>query len=169
MLFIEHHGCPNSLFVFCSTLSGTVESNNCVSCSVIMRSSLFLSGLYWNLDPVPLQWLSPSISVELMVSPSPCEFPPLQRNYPFSPRCAPSQLSIFPLYLPVLSFLHHYIFSILFSLSYSPTCSFLSSVTIHSCLLSVHLSHCLLSYPSRTRYPKDASMSLARKHQSVTC
>lgn len=81
--FIEHYGCPSSLFVFfCSPLSGAVESNNCVSCCVIMCCSLFLLGLYWNLDPVPLQWLSPSVSEELMVSPSPCEFSPLQLNYP---------------------------------------------------------------------------------------
>ena len=91
-IVVEHHGCPGSLVVFCSSLSGAVESNNCVSGFVIMRCSLFLSGLYWNLDPVPLQWLSPSVSEELMVSPSPCEFPPLQLNYPFSPYCTLSQL-----------------------------------------------------------------------------
>ncbi len=127
--FVEHHGCPGSLFVFCSTLSGAVESNNCVSCCVIMRCSLFLSGLYWNLDPVPLQWLSPSVSEELMVSPSPCEFPPLQLNYPFSPYCSLTQLSIFPLrlhYLLTLSLPHRYISSILHSLSSSATFPFLS-------------------------------------------
>lgn len=117
---IEHHGCPSSLFVFCSTLSGAVESNNCVSCSAIVRCSLFLSALYWNLDLVPLRWLSPSVSEELMVSPSPCEFPPLQLNYPFSPYCSLSHLSIFPIlwlfYLFTSSLPDHYIFSILLSL-----------------------------------------------------
>ena len=130
-IVVEHHGCPGSLVVFCSSLSRAVESNNCVSGFVIMRCSLFLSGLYWNLDPVPLQWLSPSVSEELMVSPSPCEFPPLQLNYPFSPYCTLSQLSIFPLQLPyllALSLLHHYISPILLPLSYfsylplSPLC-----------------------------------------------
>lgn len=67
----EHHGRPSSLFVFCCALSGAVGSNNCVSCSEIARCSLFLSALYWNLDLVPLWWLSPSVSEELMVSPSP--------------------------------------------------------------------------------------------------
>lgn len=72
---------PELTLCFCSILSGAVESNNCVSCSVIMQCSRFLSGLYWNLDPVPLQWLSPSVSEEPMLSPSPCEFPPLQLSF----------------------------------------------------------------------------------------
>lgn len=96
-----------------------------------------------------------SVSEELMVSASPCEFSPLQLNYPFSPL----QLSIFPLWLPCLlavSLRRHYISSIFLSLSYSATFSFLSSVTILSCLLSVLLNRSLLSYFSRTRYPKDA-------------
>lgn len=38
-----------------------------------------------------------------MVSPSPCEFPTHQLNYPFSSSCSPSQLSIFPLWVLIFS------------------------------------------------------------------
>lgn len=59
-----------ALCFFGSTLSGAVESNNSVSCSVIV----FSVSLYWNLDLVPPQWLSLYVSEELMVSPSSVNF-----------------------------------------------------------------------------------------------
>lgn len=158
----EHHGRPSSLFVFCCALSGAVGSNNCVSRSVIVRCSLFLSALYWNLDLVPLWWLSPSVSGELMVSPSPLWI------FSSSAEFLNFQYFLSSLYLLSISLPGHYIFFILLSLSYSPApfsplsifplASYLSSSIALYCLTSVWLG-----------ILETLCMSLARKHPSVTC
>lgn len=138
----EHHGRPSSLFVFCCALSAAVGSNNCVSCSVIVRRSLFLSGLYWNLDLVPLWWLSPSVSGELMISP----LPPVN----FLLFISPSPFSTFnishPPWLPISPWPLHFLHLALF----------VSSVKLPSCLLSVLLHRSFLFYLSLTWHPGDA-------------